>query len=250
MGGYFVPRAAGHDRRIAAGVALALTPEMWPGAAYSQVKNQEWFTTAPTEDELALDTKARYAAMEAAPRWGIPAGPGAIPAWGEYLKLFSCVGLEDKITCPILNISTTGEGKGWYDNAKAFYDRLPKPQQPLRPHHRRRRRGDPLRARQLQPGAPAHLRLPGRGPGSAVSPAPDHGSPGPASLSASAIKGCLPCGAPGTRLADSASPARFDRAGDARHFVDRGPSSGAGAASAAEVRMLAAHATPVLSREP
>lgn len=43
-------------------------------AAYSQVKNEEWFTSAPTEDELELDPKARYAAMEAAPRWGIPAG--------------------------------------------------------------------------------------------------------------------------------------------------------------------------------
>jgi hypothetical protein len=127
MGGYFVPRSAGHDHRIAAGVALALTPEMWPAAAYSQVKNKEWFTSAPTEDELALDTKAQYVATEAAPRWGIPAGPSAIPAWGESLKRFSCAGLEDKITCPILNISTTGEGKIWYDNAKGLFDRLPNP---------------------------------------------------------------------------------------------------------------------------
>jgi hypothetical protein len=127
MGGYFVPRSAGHDHRIAAGIALALTPEMWPGAAYSQVKNKEWFTSAPTQDELELDPKARYAAEEAAPRWGIPAGPSAIPAWGESLKLFSCAGLEDKITCPVLNISATGEGKQWYDNAKAFFDRLPNP---------------------------------------------------------------------------------------------------------------------------
>jgi len=127
MGGYFVPRSAGHDHRIAAGVALALTPELWPGAGYSQVTNKEWFTSAPTEDELERDPKARYAAMECAPRWGIPAGPSAIPAWGESLKRFSCAGLEDEITCPILNISTTGEGKQWFDNAKAFFDRLPNP---------------------------------------------------------------------------------------------------------------------------
>jgi hypothetical protein len=127
MGGYFVPRTAGHDKRVAAGVALALTPEMWPFAAHSQVKNKEWFTTAPTEDELELDTKAKYIAMEVAPRHGIPAGPGAIPAWGESFKLFSCAGLEETTTCPILNISTTGEGKGWYDNAKAYFDRLPNP---------------------------------------------------------------------------------------------------------------------------
>jgi hypothetical protein len=31
-------------------------------------------------------------------------------------------GLEDKITCPLLNLSATGKGKTMYDNARAFFD--------------------------------------------------------------------------------------------------------------------------------
>jgi pimeloyl-ACP methyl ester carboxylesterase len=125
MGGYFVPRTAGHDKRVAAGVALALTPELWPEAPYSQIKTKEWFINAPTDEEL--DTKARFAATETMPRFGLTGGASDIPAWAGVMKRFSLAGLEDKITCPILNISTTAEGKGWYDNAKGFFDRLPNP---------------------------------------------------------------------------------------------------------------------------
>jgi len=125
MGGYFVPRAAGHDHRIAAGVALAITPELWPYMPHSQTIKDEYFTNLPTEDELG--PKGRYAVEEVMPRFGLTRGISDIPAWGEYLKRFSLAGLEDKITCPILNISTTGEGKQWYDNARVFFDRLPNP---------------------------------------------------------------------------------------------------------------------------
>jgi pimeloyl-ACP methyl ester carboxylesterase len=125
MGGYFVPRTAGHDHRIAAGVALTLTPESWPSLPQVMKMKEEWFINAPAKDEL--DPKTLYAINEMMPRFGYSGGVSDLPAWGEYLKLFSCAGLEDKITCPILAISTTGEGKLFFDNAKGLFDRLPNP---------------------------------------------------------------------------------------------------------------------------
>ena len=125
MGGYFVPRSAGHDRRIAAGIALTLTPESWPSMPQVMKIKQEWFTSAPSEDELG--PQARYGLTEMMPRFGLTAGLSDLPAWGDDLKLFSCAGLEDKTTCPILAISTTGEGKLFFDNAKDYFDRLPNP---------------------------------------------------------------------------------------------------------------------------
>jgi hypothetical protein len=125
MGGYFVPRTAGHDHRIVAGVALTLTPESWPSMPQVMKMKEEWFINPPAEDELG--PKTRYALTEMMPRFGFTGGVSDLSAWGESLKLFSCAGLEDKITCPILAISTTGEGKLFFDNAKAFFDRLPNP---------------------------------------------------------------------------------------------------------------------------
>jgi hypothetical protein len=125
MGGYFVPRSAGHDHRIAAGVALTLTPESWPSLPQVMNMKEEWFINAPAENELG--PKTLYAVKEMMPRFGYTGGVSELPAWGEYLKLFSCAGLEEKITCPILSISTTGEGKLFFDNAKGLFDRLPNP---------------------------------------------------------------------------------------------------------------------------
>jgi pimeloyl-ACP methyl ester carboxylesterase len=125
MGGYFVPRSAGHDHRIAAGVAVCLTPEIWPSLPQTMKMKDEYFTSPPAEAEL--DPKTLYALKEMMPRFGYTGGVSDLPAWGEYLKRFSCAGLEDKITCPVLDISTTGEGKLFFDNAKGLFDRLPSP---------------------------------------------------------------------------------------------------------------------------
>ena len=125
MGGYFVPRTAGHDQRLAAGVALTLTPESWPSMPQVMKMKEEWFINPPAEDELGPQT--RYALKEMMPRFGYTGGISDLPAWGEYLKLFSCAGLEEKTTCPILAISTTGEGKLFFDNAKGYFDGLPNP---------------------------------------------------------------------------------------------------------------------------
>lgn len=125
FGGYFVPRSAGHDHRIAAGVALALTTGCWPFMPQTFSMKEEWFINPPTDDELA--PMPRYGVKEMMPRFGYTGGVSDIPAWGECLKRFSLAGLEEKITCPILNISTTGEGMQFFVNAKGFFDQLPNP---------------------------------------------------------------------------------------------------------------------------
>jgi pimeloyl-ACP methyl ester carboxylesterase len=77
MGGYFVPRAAGHDHRLAAGVVLALTPEVWPSLPNLMMLKDEYFINPPAEDEL--DPKARYAVKEMMPRFGKTDGASDIP---------------------------------------------------------------------------------------------------------------------------------------------------------------------------
>ena len=74
-----------------------------------------------------LTQKQRYSVEEGMPRFGFPNGTSDIAAWGDMLKKMNLAGLEDKITCPLLNLSSTGEGKTMYDNARAFFDALPNP---------------------------------------------------------------------------------------------------------------------------
>jgi hypothetical protein len=54
-------------------------------------------------------------------------------AWGEKIKKMTLQGLEEKTTCPLLNISTSGEGKYMYNHAKAFFDKLSNPQMVMDP---------------------------------------------------------------------------------------------------------------------
>jgi hypothetical protein len=74
-----------------------------------------------------LTIKQRYALEEGMPRFGFSNGARDLPAWGEMIKQMNLSGLEDQITCPVLNISTTGEGKDMYDAARSFFDALPNP---------------------------------------------------------------------------------------------------------------------------
>jgi hypothetical protein len=78
-----------------------------------------------------LTQKQRYSVEEGMPRFGFRNDVGDIPAWGDMLKKMNLSGLEDKITCPLLNLSSTGEGKVMYDNARVFFDALPNPLNPF-----------------------------------------------------------------------------------------------------------------------
>jgi hypothetical protein len=59
------------------------------------------------------------------PRFGYSNGLADLGSWAESIKKMNLWGLEERITCPVLNISTTGEGTGMYESARCFFDGLP-----------------------------------------------------------------------------------------------------------------------------
>jgi hypothetical protein len=125
-GGYFVPRAAAFEKHIAACVGACLLPDVYTPVVRTMGVEQLLATgSAVTANQLT--TKQRYALVEGMPRFGFPNGAEDLPAWGEMIKQMNLWGLEDKITCPVLNISTTGEGKDMYEIARTFFDALPNP---------------------------------------------------------------------------------------------------------------------------
>ena len=125
-GGYFVPRAVAFEKRISACVADCLLPEVYSPVVQTMEVDQLLAADQPVTDDQ-LTTKQRYSIEEGLPRFGFQPRAGNLAAWAEMLKKMTLWGLEDKITIPLLNMSSTGEGKLMHDNAKAFYDKLPNP---------------------------------------------------------------------------------------------------------------------------
>ncbi|MCW2526502.1 MAG: alpha/beta-hydrolase, partial [Pseudonocardiales bacterium] len=125
-GGYFVPRAAAFEQRIAACVAACLLPDVYTPVVQTMGVEELMESGKPIE-ESHLTTKQRYSLEEGMPRFGFPNGAADLPAWGEQMKNMNLWGLQDRITCPVLNISTTGEGAGMIDSARRFFEVLPNP---------------------------------------------------------------------------------------------------------------------------
>ena len=125
-GGYFVPRAAAFEKRIAACVADCLLPDVYTPVI--RTMGMEQLLSSGTEiDPDQLTTKQRYTLEEGMPRFGFPNGIGESQAWADSLKKMTLWDLEREITCPLLNLSSTGEGKAMYDNARSFFDALTNP---------------------------------------------------------------------------------------------------------------------------
>ncbi len=125
-GGYFVPRAAAFEKRIAACVADCLLPDVYTPVI--RTMGMEQLLSSGTEiDPDQLTTKQRYTLEEGMPRFGFPNGIGELQAWADSLKKMTLWDLEREITCPLLNLSSTGEGKAMYDNARSFFDALTNP---------------------------------------------------------------------------------------------------------------------------
>jgi hypothetical protein len=61
------------------------------------------------------------------PRFSIRNGLQRIAQFGQMLMKLNLRGLEEKINCPVLNISSTGEGRAMYDDARTFFDKLSNP---------------------------------------------------------------------------------------------------------------------------
>jgi pimeloyl-ACP methyl ester carboxylesterase len=125
-GGYFVPRAAAFEKRIAACVADCLLPEVY-APVFQTMGVQELLEAGAPASPAELTTKQRYALEEGMPRFGFTDGLSDVPAWAEAIKKMTLWGLEDRITCPLLNLSSTGEGNTMYQSARAFFDALPNP---------------------------------------------------------------------------------------------------------------------------
>lgn len=126
LGGYLAPRAAAFDKRIAACIADCLSPEIYSDIAQT-MGIDDLLSSEEEIDPAQMTTKQRYVIEEAMPRFGFPNGIGELRAVDESLKKWTLWGLEHQITCPLLNLSSTGEGKVMYDKARSFFDALTNP---------------------------------------------------------------------------------------------------------------------------
>lgn len=125
-GGYFVPRAAAFEKRIAACVSVCLLPEVFT-PVFQTMGVQDLLASGATVTPDDLTTKQRYALEEGMPRFGFRNGVADLQGWADSIKKMTLWGLEGDITCPLLNLSTTGEGRAMYDAARGFFDALTNP---------------------------------------------------------------------------------------------------------------------------
>jgi pimeloyl-ACP methyl ester carboxylesterase len=125
-GGYFVPRAAAFEKRIAACVANCLLPDVYT-PVIGTMGVADLIANGKDVKPEQLTTLQRYTLEEGMPRFGFPNGLHELPAWAESLKKMTLWGLESQITCPVLNLSATGEGAQTNEHARTFFDVLPNP---------------------------------------------------------------------------------------------------------------------------
>jgi hypothetical protein len=124
MGGNFAPRAVAGEKRIKAAVASCLTPSFLPGImSLIGLDPNEPYADRTDLDSLAdqASPMARLLLGDIRERFGMLDRP--VRDYLDYLKEFDLWGLEDKITCPLLNIGGEGEGSLRTD-ALRFYELL------------------------------------------------------------------------------------------------------------------------------
>jgi hypothetical protein len=127
MGGLFVPRAVAGEKRITAAVASCLTPSFVPGImSLIGLDPSEPYADRTDLDSLAgqASPMARLLLGDVRERFGMLDRP--VRDYLDYLKEFDLWGLEDSITCPLLNIGGEGEGSLRTD-ALRFYELLKGP---------------------------------------------------------------------------------------------------------------------------
>jgi hypothetical protein len=127
MGGNFVPRAVAGEKRIKAAVASCLTPSFVPGImSLIGLDPDEPYADRTDLESLAgqASPMARLLLGDIRERFGMLDRP--VRDYLDYLKEFDLWGLEDKITCPLLNIGGEGEGSLRTD-ALRFYELLSGP---------------------------------------------------------------------------------------------------------------------------
>jgi hypothetical protein len=123
MGGNFVPRAVAVEKRIKAAVANCLVPQMKPSIlSLIGLNPDQPYTDLDLEMQLDLSLPMRQMLLyDMRERFGMIDRP--IRDFLDFLDAFDLWGLEDKITCPLLNVCSVGEG--WLIEAgHRFYERL------------------------------------------------------------------------------------------------------------------------------
>jgi hypothetical protein len=127
MGGLFAPRAVAGEKRIKAAVASCLTSTFVPGImSLIGLDPSQPYADRTDLDSLAgqASPMARLLLGDIRERFGMLDRP--VRDYLDYLEEFDLWGLEDKITCPILNIGGEGEGSLRTD-ALRFYELLKGP---------------------------------------------------------------------------------------------------------------------------
>ncbi|HEX4215280.1 MAG TPA: alpha/beta hydrolase [Candidatus Dormibacteraeota bacterium] len=124
MGGLFAPRAMAGEKRIKAMVASCLTPSFLPGImSLIGLDPDEPYADRTDLESLAdqASPMARLLLGDIRERFGMLDRP--VRDYLDYLKEFDLWGLEDKITCPVLNVGGEGEG-AMVTDARRFYELL------------------------------------------------------------------------------------------------------------------------------
>ncbi|RVX74987.1 hypothetical protein B0A52_01264 [Exophiala mesophila] len=128
MGGYFGPRAAAFEKRLAATVASGLVPSM-PELAGGRLKGLKAMRDSGNTN---YNHSHKYALYEHMPKYGFNGGMDDLEKLEVIWEKFNLYGLEDKITCPLLVVQAAAEGEHQTKLAKAFFDKLPNPKNVFR----------------------------------------------------------------------------------------------------------------------
>jgi pimeloyl-ACP methyl ester carboxylesterase len=123
MGGYFAPRAAAYEKRITAVVANSLGPELKPVLTAMVNLDPDVHYGEDAEDKLDFSNPmTKFFATAFKDRCGM--GGQSLAAFLDNLGTYSLAGLEEKITCPLLNIAGEAEGSAMVAAGHAFYEKL------------------------------------------------------------------------------------------------------------------------------
>ena len=123
FGGYFAPRAAAYEKRITAVIANSLSPELKPILMLMANLDPDVPYGEDLEDKADLSNPlTKMFATTFKDRCGM-AGQ-SLAAFCDNLGTYSLAGLEDHITCPLLNMGGEGEGSRMVDAGREFYQKL------------------------------------------------------------------------------------------------------------------------------
>ncbi len=128
MGGYFAPRAVAFEKRIAACIASPVIGELQ--ATILGVLGFDPSTPYPLDIEAHIDpenTTAKFV-TEGDFRWRCGHANTSMAEWIDYLGEFTILGLEDKITCPLLQMAGEGEFSAEkLEEAKIYFTKFKNP---------------------------------------------------------------------------------------------------------------------------